>query len=47
MGLDRFANFLSKSINTEGIEKLNIENNITQIKKLMFKKNKHFDIVNS
>lgn len=28
MGLDRFANFLLKSINTEGIEKLNIKNNI-------------------
>jgi len=31
MGLDRFANFILKSINTEGIEKLNIENNIRKI----------------
>jgi hypothetical protein len=31
MGLDRFANFISKSINNEGIEELNIENNIRKI----------------
>lgn len=31
MGLDRFANFISKSMNTEGIEKININNNIKKI----------------
>lgn len=31
MGLDRFANFISKSINNDGIEELNINNNIRKI----------------
>jgi hypothetical protein len=31
MGLDRFANFISKSINNEGIEEININNNIRKI----------------
>ena len=31
MGLDRFANFLSKSINNEGIEEIQIENNIKKV----------------
>lgn len=31
MGLDRFANFISKSINNEGIDDFNIGNNIRQI----------------
>lgn len=31
MGLDRFANFLSKSINNEGIEDINIESNVRKI----------------
>jgi hypothetical protein len=31
MGIDRFANFISKSINNEGIEEINIENNIRKI----------------
>jgi hypothetical protein len=31
MGLDRFANFISKSINNEGIEEIYIENNIRKI----------------
>ncbi len=31
MGLDRFANFISKSINNEGIEELSIENNVRKI----------------
>ena len=31
MGLDRFANFISKSINNDGIEELNIENNLRKI----------------
>ena len=28
MGLDRFANFISKSVNNDGIEEINIESNI-------------------
>jgi len=31
MGLDRFANFISKSINNDGIEEININNNIRKI----------------
>jgi hypothetical protein len=31
MGLDRFANFLSKFINNDGIDRLNIENNIRKV----------------
>ncbi len=31
MGLDRFANFISKSINNDGIEELKIDNNIRKI----------------
>jgi hypothetical protein len=31
MGLDRFANFISKSINNDGIDDINLENNIRQI----------------
>ena len=31
MGLDRFANFISKSINIDGIEELLINNNIRKI----------------
>jgi hypothetical protein len=31
MGLDRFANFISKIINNEGIEEINLENNIRKI----------------
>ena len=31
MGLDRFANFISKFINNEGIEELDINHNIRKI----------------
>ena len=31
MGLDRFANFISKSINNDGIEEISINNNIRKI----------------
>ncbi len=31
MGLDRFANFISKSINNDGIEEINIDNNLRKI----------------
>lgn len=31
MGLDRFANFISKSINNDGIEELSIDNNLRKI----------------
>lgn len=31
MGLDRFVNFISKSLNNEGFEELNIDNNIKKI----------------
>jgi hypothetical protein len=31
MGLDRFANFISKSINNEGLEEIYLENNIRKI----------------
>ncbi len=31
MGLDRFANFISKSINNDGIEEVNIENNVRKV----------------
>lgn len=31
MGLDRFSNFISKSINNEGIEEINIDNNIRKV----------------
>ena len=31
MGLDRFANFISKSINNDGIEEININNNYRKI----------------
>jgi predicted nuclease of predicted toxin-antitoxin system len=31
MGLDRFANFISKSINNDGIEEISIENNMRKI----------------
>ena len=31
MGLDRFANFISKSINNEGIEEISIDNNLRKI----------------
>ena len=31
MGLDRFANFISKSINNDGIDELSIENNVRKI----------------
>ncbi len=31
MGLDRFANFISKSINNDGIDEINIDNNVRKI----------------
>jgi hypothetical protein len=31
MGLDRFANFISKSINNDGIEEINIDGNLRKI----------------
>ena len=31
MGLDRFANFISKSINNDGVEEINIESNLRKI----------------
>lgn len=31
MGLDRFANFISKSVNSDSIEEINIDNNIRKI----------------
>ena len=31
MGLDRFANFISKSINNDGIEEISIDSNLRKI----------------
>ena len=31
MGLDRFANFISKSMNNEGIEEINLDYNMRKI----------------